>query len=59
MATTTNGEPPSLAIKNTDKSTGPVKPEKPDEETYRGDLAAADKELATANEQLVRNLEFS
>ncbi|KAF2233782.1 hypothetical protein EV356DRAFT_559825 [Viridothelium virens] len=54
MATTNGGEtqPPSLAIKNTDKPTGLGKPEKPDEEQYRSDLAAAEKELDIANEQL-------
>ncbi|KAL9096344.1 MAG: hypothetical protein Q9165_001341 [Trypethelium subeluteriae] len=54
MATTNGAEtqPPSLAIKNTDKATGLGKPEKPDEEQYRSDLAAAAKELDIANEQL-------
>ena len=60
MATTAKvGEtqPPTVAITNTDKPTGLGKPEKPSEEQYQSDLAAAEKELATANEQLVRRPE--
>ena len=37
------------------KSSGLGRPERPDDEQYRNDLAAAEKELATATEQLVRS----
>lgn len=60
MAATANGpeKPPTLAIKDTDKPTGSGKPERPDEEHYRNDLAAAEKELTTANENLVCGLNY-
>ncbi|KAI9708478.1 MAG: hypothetical protein M1820_003939 [Bogoriella megaspora] len=52
VASSGENQPPTMAIKGADKSSGVVKPERPDEEQYRSDLAAAEKELATANEQL-------
>lgn len=36
-----------------DKSTPAVKPERPDEEVYKTELAKAEKELKTAEEKLV------
>jgi hypothetical protein len=38
----------------TEKSAAPVKPERPDEEAYKTNLAAAEKELKAAEERMVR-----
>ncbi|KAI9666426.1 MAG: hypothetical protein M1821_004362 [Bathelium mastoideum] len=45
-------QPATLTIKNTDKPTGLGKPEKPDEEQFRSDLAEAEKALTAAVEKL-------
>lgn len=46
---------PSLAARaSKDKQTPAVRPERPDEEQYKAELAKADKELKAAEERLVR-----
>ena len=42
------------AAKTAAKGTPVVKPEKPDEEAYKAELAKAEKELKAAEERMVR-----
>lgn len=44
----------SGAAKTAGKSTPVVKPEKPDEEAYKQELAKAEKELKSSEERMVR-----
>lgn len=55
----TNGDQSNGVKANGDKADKPdkiVRPDKPDEEAYKTELAAAEKELAACNERMVRCL---
>jgi hypothetical protein len=50
----TSGAAKTAPKENAPKGTSVVKPEKPDEETYKSELAKAEKDLKAAEERMVR-----